>query len=352
MSTITIQQLQTAPSIIDAAYIPIETAGITNNITALTLKSYMTTLPSLTVSGGISGTLTTAAQPNITLLGTLNGLTTSGQIVSTVATGTAPLYITSTTVVPNLYSARAVVADSTVNGLTTTSIFANATPSDATLGGSQGNLTMVLNTVNNNVGQWGGSAGGVYQIPTFTVNNKGLVTSASNLSVNLNLASQTITSLQGTANQITVSSPVGTSYLSLTDPVQVGNIAASGNVSGAQVYDNGNRVLTSVTAVAGNGISISGATTATSSALTIVNTGVTTLSVTGTGLALSGSTGNVQMTVTSVTGITTNPGLTASGTTGNIVIGPTSSSWNSYGARTVSTGTPSGGADGDIWYQV
>lgn len=33
-------------------------------------------------------------------------------------------------------------------------------------------------------------------------------------------------------------------------------------------------------------------------------------------------------------------------------IQPTSTSFNSYGARTVSSATPSGGNDGDIWYQI
>lgn len=50
----------------------------------------------------ISGTLSTAAQTNITSVGTLTGLTTSGVITSTVATGTAPFTVASTTAVTNL----------------------------------------------------------------------------------------------------------------------------------------------------------------------------------------------------------------------------------------------------------
>ena len=49
-----------------------------------------------------SVTLTTAAQTNITSVGTLTGLTTSGAITSTLATGTAPFTIASTTKVANL----------------------------------------------------------------------------------------------------------------------------------------------------------------------------------------------------------------------------------------------------------
>ena len=78
-------------------------------------------------SATTAGTVTTAAQPNITSVGTLTslsvtGTTTSGNfatagnitasyLVSNVATGTAPLTVTSTTVVPNLYVARSNVAE-------------------------------------------------------------------------------------------------------------------------------------------------------------------------------------------------------------------------------------------------
>ena len=102
-------------------------------------------------SATTAGTVTTAAQPNITSVGTLTALlagngtanvnlvngsngnmsvtgnitagnisatnhtgtnvNVTGQLISTVATATAPLVITSTTLVPNLYVARANVSD-------------------------------------------------------------------------------------------------------------------------------------------------------------------------------------------------------------------------------------------------
>ena len=49
--------------------------------------------------------------------------------------------------------------------------------------------------------------------------------------------------------------------------------------------------------------------------------------------------------------LTAGSGITATTTTGSIALAPTSG-YNGYGARTVSTSAPSGGADGDIWYQV
>ena len=92
-----------------------------------------------TIGGSlVAGTLTTAAQPNVTSVGTLStvnvsgnanvgnlgttglitatgnvsggNLTTTGQLVSSVATGTAPLIVSSTTQVPNLFAATANVA--------------------------------------------------------------------------------------------------------------------------------------------------------------------------------------------------------------------------------------------------
>ena len=83
-------------------------AGLTN----LTGANVTGTVP-LATSSTTAGTVTTAAQPNITSVGTLSSLsvtanvaggniTTAGQLVSTIATGTAPMVITSTTKVTNL----------------------------------------------------------------------------------------------------------------------------------------------------------------------------------------------------------------------------------------------------------
>jgi hypothetical protein len=50
--------------------------------------------------------------------------------------------------------------------------------------------------------------------------------------------------------------------------------------------------------------------------------------------------------------VTGSNGITTSGTLGSgVTITPTSG-YNGYGVRTVSSSAPSGGSDGDIWYQV
>lgn len=100
-----------------------------------------------------------------------------------------------------------------------------------------------------------------------------------------------------------------------------------------------------VTAVAGTGVSVSAAT----GNVTFANTGVTS-AVAGTGISVSGATGAVTIANTGVTAVAGSSGITASASTGSVTLSPTSG-YNGYGARTVSTSAPSGGSDGDIWYQ-
>ena len=152
MTTITIASLSTTGTVADTAFIPSENLGITQNFTALSLKNYMTTLPNLTVTGTLVGTISaaSASQPNIATLGTLTGLTTTGQIVSTIATGTPPLNVQSTSLVANLYVARAAIADSASGGVTTSTNFASTGGSDIVISGNVGNISATLNSVNTN----------------------------------------------------------------------------------------------------------------------------------------------------------------------------------------------------------
>ncbi len=88
------------------------------------------------------------------------GATTfTGQVTSTVTTGTAPLVISSTTKVPNLYVDRAALADTVTTN-------ANLTGDVASVGNST-----TLATVNSNIGS--------FTSANITVNAKGLITAAS-----------------------------------------------------------------------------------------------------------------------------------------------------------------------------
>lgn len=364
MSTITISSLPLG-SVADTIQFATETSGgTTQKVTALAIKNYMTTLPNLSVTGTIDGIISTTAssQPNISALGTLTGLTTSGQIVSQVTTGTSPLVINSTSLVANLYVAKSAVADIATGGLTIDTAFSSYGVTDVVFSGNINTLVANLRVVNLNAGTWGGNAGAIYYVPTITVNDKGQITSAANTAVDLNLSTQAVTYLQGTTNEINVDNNVGVVTLSLPSTVNVntldatsifaGTVDTSGAITaGGAVTDTGNRVLTSVTPTGGPGISISSSVpNGPTASFTINNTGAVTVNG-GAGISVDTTTGDVTVTNEGVTGLAGANGISVDTSTGDVTVSPTVG-YNGYGVRTISTGTPSGGSDGDIWYQV
>ena len=96
----------------------------------------------------------------------------------------------------------------------------------------------------------------------------------------------------------------------------IGSITTIGDVSATAVYDNQNRVITSVTPSAGDGISITNLTsTGPDSVFTVNNTGVLSLTA-GSGITLSASTGIVTVSATgadiiNTVGVTSNYTATA-----------------------------------------
>lgn len=70
----------------------------------------------------------------------------------------------------------------------------------------------------------------------------------------------------------------------------------------------------------------------------------------GAGIGISGTIGGLTLTNTGVTKATGSAGISVSAQTGEVTFSPTAG-YNGHGARTVSTSEPSGGVDGDIWYQ-
>ena len=133
--------------------------------------SFSANVITATLSGAATtaGTVTTAAQPNITSVGTLTSLGVSGAVtastlVSNVATGTAPLTVTSTTRVANLNVATAGVSDSITVAAGTGNnfiIFANAatgTVSEVTSTGLIANLSNNSITATTFVGALSGAA--------------------------------------------------------------------------------------------------------------------------------------------------------------------------------------------------
>ena len=97
--------------------------------------------------------------------------------------------------------------------------------------------------------------------------------------------------------------------------ITVNNFTAT-TVSATNVFDNGNRVLTSFTATAGVGLIATSVVTGPSGSFTFSNNGVLSL-IAGTGISISTSTGNVTVSATGASivntrGTGTNYTLTAS----------------------------------------
>ena len=118
-----------------------------------------------------------------------------------------------------------------------------------------------------------------------------------------------------------------------------------------------NAILTDANAYTDTGVAAANATTnahisnasGAHAATAISNTPAGNIAATTVQAALNElDTEKVDKTVT----ITATAGITSTGTLGSGVALTPTSGYNGYGVRTVSSAAPSGGSDGDIWYQV
>jgi hypothetical protein len=136
--------------------------------------------------------------------------------------------------------------------------------------------------------------------------------------------------------------------------VVYGGVGIGKSLYATQIFDSGNRVVTSVVPTSGLGISLSNiVSTGTSTSFTISNTGV--LSLTGTTyLGVSANTGSITITNLGVTNLNSGTDITLSATTGSITIndvstfqtvtgrGATTNNAISITNATASTGTTTG----------
>jgi hypothetical protein len=138
ISSGTVDQTRLANSNVILGNTTLALGTTTTTIAGLSSVTSTTFVGALTGAATTAGTVTTAAQGNITSVGTLSSLGVSGAITastltSNVATGTAPITVTSTTRVANLNVATAGTADTAgtvTNGVYTTDnvVIARSTP--------------------------------------------------------------------------------------------------------------------------------------------------------------------------------------------------------------------------------
>ena len=264
--------------------------NITNGVASFTFDKSTTTL---TVSSG-----------NI-IAANLNATTavTSPILVSNIAIGTAPLTVTSTTLVPNLFVARANVSEYANTALTTTGtwypLFANATSGNLAQGANAnlsfnaatGNLTTTLLNVTSNANT--GNLGTTTLIATtgnITTINSGLMKNSTS-NITITSAGNVSTFIGGNATAQFVVTSTGANIFGTANVVgnaNVGNlgtataIITTGNITtiNSGLMQNGNSNIT-ITANANISYFVAGNAT---SQLTITSTGANipgTANVTG-----------------------------------------------------------------------
>jgi hypothetical protein len=197
--------------------------------TARLTGSYAISVTSATTAG----TVTTAAQPNITSVGTLSSLAVTGnvtagnanvtgQLISTVATGTAPLVVSSTTLVANLNA-------DLLDGYNSASA---ATAATIALRDASGNISANFFIGN---GSTLGSITGANV--TGTVANATFATSAGSATTATSAGSATTATAATTAGTVTTAAqPNITSVGTLT------SLNVTGNVTSGNVYANSGTV--------------------------------------------------------------------------------------------------------------
>jgi hypothetical protein len=168
--------------------------------------------------------------------------------------------------------------------------------------------------------------------------DSGKVIKGTEIDVELNAVSSSIASkadtnsptFTGTPLAPTASAGTNNTQLATTAFVMQNGLNPSGTGIGVRT---GPAATTYRSVAAGTGISVANGDGVAGNP-TITNTGV--LSVNGEDGALT---------------VAASAGITATTTTDTVTLTPTSG-YNSYGVRTVSTSSPTGGSNGDIWYQI
>ena len=218
--------VNTAGQLTQAANVAISFPAAGNLTGPITSVGLATSIASQTGTGSTfvvqnTPTLTT---PNIGAA-TGTSLNVSGQLTSTIATGTAPLVVSSTTNVPNLYVARSTLSDSTTTNANLTGVIT-----------SVGNATSIASQTGT------GSTFVVQNTPTLTTP---VIGSATGTSLNI-------------TGQFTTTQSTGTAPLVVSSTTKVANLYVDRSALADTVTTNAN--LTGVITSVGNATSIAAQT--------------------------------------------------------------------------------------------
>ncbi len=248
-------------------------------------------------TAGTAGTVTTAAQPNITSVGTLTSLGVSGTVtastlVSNIATGTAPFTVTSTTQVANLNVATA--GSATTAGTVTTAAQPNITSvgtltslgvsgavtastlvSNVATGTAPFTVTSTTQVANLNVA----TAGSATTAGTVTTAAQPNITSVGNLTIanidNIQIDGNTISSTNTNGN-IDIS-PNGTGNINLNDPVQATSTIQATRFISNIATGTAPFTVTSTTQVANLNVATAGTATTAGTVTTAAQPNITSL---------------------------------------------------------------------------
>ena len=294
----------------------------------------------------ITGTLATAAQTNITSVGTLGSLSVTGNITGGNILGGANV-------------------NATTHTGTTASLSGNVTGGNIITGGAvsaTGNISATANVLGSNVissaliqGVTVSASGNVIGGNVTTaglISATGTITTANSASVGGNLTlsgfftgnvlrptldvTDLLLSTSGNAN--IVLSPAGTGN------VNMGRISASGNIFAAALYGNGGpltgldatNISTGTLAqarLANSSLTVNGTSIALGGSGTVTATATNALTI-GTGLGGTSYNGSAAVTITNtgVLSLANGGGITASASTGAITLGSTATSVNTANA--------------------
>jgi 6-phosphogluconolactonase (cycloisomerase 2 family) len=290
-----------------------------------------------------------AAVGNLQAAGTVS----APRLISSVPSGTAPITVTSNTLVPNLYVARSVVSDTTTITATSSGtsylMLANATSGDVV---GYGNANLSFDAATGNLVSTLLSATSTVQgstlVSTVAIGNAPLVVTSTTKVANLNadLLDGYNTSITATANTVAIrdaNGNVSSNYFIGNGSQLTGITSIQSGTSNVQVVANGNVTFgvtgtSNVMVVANTSVNITG-TLAVSGNANVGNIGAnngafTNVSGNGAGLAgilgsnVTGQVGNALVASTvytnaqpNITSVGTLTGLTVGNTTANTVFG-------------------------------